>query len=169
MDEVVSIIINTIFWCFCWRWWCRIHLCTGSSTWAWEKDAVELQGCLPENNKKAIIIIRFHYHRSNIVQDNYIKEVDQSMETPPCTPDEPFSNDLENAEANENRTVPMFCAVCLLQYTLADRVCRSSNGKCSHMFHANWILQWLVTLGCKCSMTKCFTANPGLWFKLSMS
>ena len=61
---------------------------------------------------------------------------------------------------SELRAVPIFCAVCLVKYEISDRVCWSSNSKCSHMFHKDCILQWLATLGRTHSRAKLVSATP---------
>ena len=60
---------------------------------------------------------------------------------------------------SELRAVPIFCTVCLVKYEISDRVCWSSNSKCSHMFHEDCILQWLATLGRTHSRAKLFSAS----------
>jgi len=60
----------------------------------------------------------------------------------------------------ERRAVPIFCAVCLTKYEISDIVCWSSNSKCSHMFHEDCILQWLVALGRTRSRRIIFSVNP---------
>lgn len=47
----------------------------------------------------------------------------------------------------ETRVAPIFCAVCLAKYESSERVCWASNSECSHVFHEQCILQWLVSLG----------------------
>ena len=58
------------------------------------------------------------------------------------------------------RYVPIFCAVCLMEYELADRVCWSSNKECTHVFHEDCIVQWLVSSGRTKSKRRWFPDNP---------
>ncbi len=62
--------------------------------------------------------------------------------------------------AIEKRNVPIFCAICLSEYEMGDRVCWSSNAECSHVFHEDCILQWLISSGKKRSSIQYFTSNP---------
>lgn len=59
-----------------------------------------------------------------------------------------------------HRDVPIFCAVCLLEYEISEKVCWASNDACSHVFHEDCILQWLVSLGRKRSKRQSFPRNP---------
>ncbi|KAL3808702.1 hypothetical protein ACHAXA_010082 [Cyclostephanos tholiformis] len=74
---------------------------------------------------------------------------------------------MEKAEADivkdlvtETRPVPIYCAVCLTRYEVSNRVCWSSNSECSHVFHEDCMLHWLVVLGRKRSVGKRFSKNP---------
>ena len=60
----------------------------------------------------------------------------------------------------DKRNVPIFCAICLSEYETCDRVCWSSNTECSHVFHEDCILQWLISSGKKRSMNESFTRHP---------
>eukprot|EP00984_Skeletonema_dohrnii_P022950 scaffold12062_cov98-Skeletonema_dohrnii-CCMP3373.AAC.3 len=60
----------------------------------------------------------------------------------------------------DKRNVPIFCAICLSEYEICDRVCWSSNTECSHVFHEDCILQWLISSGKKRSMNESFTRHP---------
>jgi hypothetical protein len=78
-----------------------------------------------------------------------------------CTTDEAGEvNDTVDEAVTEERAVPIFCAICLTKYEISDRVCWSSNSECSHMFHEDCMLRWLVALGRKRSKRKRFSANP---------
>ncbi len=52
-----------------------------------------------------------------------------------------------NSDHEKKREVPIFCAVCLTEYEISDRICWSNNKKCTHVFHEDCVTQWLVTLG----------------------
>ena len=78
-----------------------------------------------------------------------------------CTTDEAGEvNDPVDEVLTEERAVPIFCAICLTKYEISDRVCWSSNSECSHMFHEDCMLRWLVVLGRKRSERKRFSTNP---------
>jgi hypothetical protein len=66
----------------------------------------------------------------------------------------------KQTEPDAKRCVPIFCAICLSEYEKCDRVCWSSNAECSHVFHEDCILQWLISLGKKKSMSQLFTRHP---------
>jgi hypothetical protein len=57
------------------------------------------------------------------------------------------ANDKVNDPVTEYRAVPICCAVCLTKYVVSNRVCWSSNSECSHVFHEDCMLRWLVELG----------------------
>lgn len=48
----------------------------------------------------------------------------------------------------EARLVPVFCAICLMQYNVHEKLCWSSNKECAHVFHRDCILKWFVSLEC---------------------
>lgn len=58
------------------------------------------------------------------------------------------------------RQVPIFCSICLSEFDLHQHICWSSNSACTHVFHSDCMIQWLVTLGRKHSTMKRFTLNP---------
>jgi hypothetical protein len=45
------------------------------------------------------------------------------------------------------RSCPIFCAICLAEYEPSERVSWSSNPDCTHAFHEDCVVEWLVTLG----------------------
>mmetsp|Transcript_3085 Transcript_3085/g.5059 ORF Transcript_3085/g.5059 Transcript_3085/m.5059 type:complete len:349 (-) Transcript_3085:92-1138(-) len=75
------------------------------------------------------------------------------------SPIEPVTNQQQQQKV-EKRNVPIFCAICLSEYEKCDRVCWSSNTECSHVFHEDCILQWLISSGKKRSMNQSFTRHP---------
>jgi hypothetical protein len=60
----------------------------------------------------------------------------------------------------EKRAVPIFCAVCLMEYEISERVCWSSNSECTHVFHEDCIVHWLVSSGRTKSKRQWFPENP---------
>ena len=69
-------------------------------------------------------------------------------------------NDNDNNEGSTKRQVPIFCAICLSEYELGDIVSWSCNAHCTHSFHSECIIQWLVTLGRKRSSMQRFPDDP---------
>mmetsp|Transcript_22868 Transcript_22868/g.48287 ORF Transcript_22868/g.48287 Transcript_22868/m.48287 type:complete len:273 (+) Transcript_22868:457-1275(+) len=47
----------------------------------------------------------------------------------------------------EVRHVPLSCAICLTDFEESERISWASNPECTHVFHEDCIVQWLVTLG----------------------
>lgn len=80
--------------------------------------------------------------------------------------DKPSSNETAVEDQNTveskiiERPVPIFCAVCLMEYEVSDRVCWSSNRACTHVFHEDCIVQWLVSSGRTKSKRRWFPENP---------
>ena len=94
-------------------------------------------------------------HESKITEgDEECKEEEE------CAPDDIEDDVNKQSVLAENREVPIFCAVCLMEYEVKDRLCWSSNGECTHVFHEHCILQWLISLGRKRSKRQTFTRNP---------
>jgi hypothetical protein len=69
----------------------------------------------------------------------------KEKETEPTT----VKNESNQHKMTEKRSVPIFCAICLDEYKIFNRVCWASNPECSHVFHEDCILQWLISLGKK--------------------
>ncbi|KAK1743819.1 hypothetical protein QTG54_005416 [Skeletonema marinoi] len=72
----------------------------------------------------------------------------------------PNQQQMEVVKKVENRSAAINCAICLSEYEKCDRVCWSSNTECSHVFHEDCILQWLISSGEKKSMNQYFFTNP---------
>ena len=90
--------------------------------------------------------------------DDSVGEEPQTEQTEPVPiNNNPKSNQLLMVE---KRSVPIFCAICLSEYEKCDRVCWSSNAECSHVFHEDCILQWLISSGKKRSTNQYFTRQP---------
>lgn len=72
-----------------------------------------------------------------------------------------ITNEQKNQQQKvEKRCVPIVCAICLTEYEKCDRVSWSSNVECSHVFHEDCVLQWLISLGKKRSMNQLFAKHP---------
>jgi len=66
----------------------------------------------------------------------------------------------EGPEKAERRRVPIFCAVCLEEFGDGERVTWSANADCSHVFHEDCIVRWLVSLGRTKAKTQRFSDEP---------
>ena len=98
---------------------------------------------------------------SKVGQDNNNNAKKQGEGGISCTKDKALEvNDAVNNLVTETRPVPIYCAVCLTRYEVSNRVCWSSNSECSHVFHEDCMLHWLVVLGRKRSRRKRFSKNP---------
>ena len=82
------------------------------------------------------------------------KAKDERKEVAPMEKVTNFCNDDK-----EMRVVPNFCAICLAELELSDRITWSSNPDCTHVFHEDCIVQWLVSLGRTKSACLMFAAN----------
>eukprot|EP00956_Cyclotella_meneghiniana_P004528 scaffold5580_cov61-Cyclotella_meneghiniana.AAC.8 len=47
----------------------------------------------------------------------------------------------------EKRDVSLHCAICLMEYHVSERVCWASNPECTHVFHEDCIVNWLIHQG----------------------
>jgi hypothetical protein len=93
-------------------------------------------------------------------------EVDNNNNTDICTTIPPPENEAAAAAALDKnnklcrRQVPIFCSICLSEFDLSQQICWSSNTACTHVFHSECMIQWLVALGRKHSSMKRFPWNP---------
>ncbi|KAL9181079.1 hypothetical protein ACHAXT_009884 [Thalassiosira profunda] len=69
---------------------------------------------------------------------------------------------LGDAEVKKGRrrSCPLFCAICLQQYEPSERVSWSSNPECTHAFHEDCVVQWLVSLGRTKAKRQRFSDDP---------
>jgi len=68
-------------------------------------------------------------------------------------------DDAQN-DNKEKREVPICCAICLSEYEVEDKVCWSCNSNCTHVFHRECIVQWLVAVGRRKSSMQRFPDSP---------
>ena len=57
------------------------------------------------------------------------------------------STEPPRGKGKQKRNAPIFCAICLTEYEISERVCWSSNPECTHVFHEDCIVNWLLALG----------------------
>ncbi len=50
-------------------------------------------------------------------------------------------------EKGESRCHTISCAICLMDYEPSERISWSSNPECTHVFHEDCVVNWLVSLG----------------------
>jgi len=65
-----------------------------------------------------------------------------------------------NENGTRRRSCPRFCAVCLDEFEISERVSWSSNPACTHVFHEDCVTQWLVSLGRTKTKLQKFSENP---------
>jgi len=74
------------------------------------------------------------------------------------TKEEPKTTGL--VKKSERRSCTIFCAICLAEYEVGERVSWSSNPDCNHVFHEDCVAQWLVALGRTKSKMQRFPEDP---------
>lgn len=67
---------------------------------------------------------------------------------------------IELVEKGKRRNCSIFCAICLAEYEAGERVAWSSNPECTHLFHEDCVVQWLVSLGRTKSKMQRFGEDP---------
>mmetsp|Transcript_17452 Transcript_17452/g.36573 ORF Transcript_17452/g.36573 Transcript_17452/m.36573 type:complete len:331 (+) Transcript_17452:274-1266(+) len=70
----------------------------------------------------------------------------EKEEAKDSTKEEPNST-KELDEKGKRRSCTIFCAICLAEYEMGERITWSSNPDCTHAFHEDCVAQWLVSLG----------------------
>lgn len=134
-----------------------------------DRDVIGLQDSCPDKEKNMIrclsrrllfLTSKVGVPNNNVEMEQTEGEMEQRGGSTKCREDEPCPIEPVDDILPETRAVPVFCAVCLMQYELSDRVCWSPNSQCTHVFHEDCILQWLLTLGRKRSNLIRFSVNP---------
>jgi hypothetical protein len=110
-----------------------------------------LEDCVVDTDgktKRSSLSLRMFIRTSKVGPDNSNARKGQGERGISYTKDEVQEvNDTDNDPVTEDRAVPIHCAVCLTKYEVSNRVCWSSNSECSHVFHEDCMLHWLVVLG----------------------
>lgn len=88
------------------------------------------------------------------------EEEEESEDKEGSTEEDKESTDNNKDETIEKRAIPIFCAVCLMEFAISERVCWASNRECSHCFHEDCMLKWLISLGRKRSKRQRFPLHP---------
>ena len=65
-------------------------------------------------------------------------------------------------QKDDRREVPIFCAVCLGEFEVSERVCWSSNTECTHVFHHDCMLHWLKSVGKRACKLQRFSETPSV-------
>jgi hypothetical protein len=63
-------------------------------------------------------------------------------------------------EKGKSKICPNVCTICLMEYEISERVSWSSNKDCTHVFHEDCVIQWLVSLGRTKSKMLRFSEDP---------
>lgn len=69
---------------------------------------------------------------------------------------------IASRKKDERRNVPGFCAICLGEFELSEKISWSSNVECTHVFHEECIVTWLNTLGRKSPKYQRFSDDPSV-------
>ena len=101
------------------------------------------------------------------------KDKDKKMRNEPenDTIDHPPESE-QSPQQVMKRDVPVHCAICLMEYTPTERICWSSNPECTHVFHEDCIMNWLIYCGriksklVRSPVEGCYTEEQLLNYKL---
>lgn len=63
-------------------------------------------------------------------------------------------------EKGKSKICPNVCTICLMEYEISERVSWSSNKDCTHVFHEDCVIHWLVSLGRTKSKMLRFSEDP---------
>jgi len=55
-----------------------------------------------------------------------------------------YPADCMHANPRGTREVPISCAICLADYSISDEVTLAANAECTHVFHKQCIIRWLI-------------------------
>jgi hypothetical protein len=104
-------------------------------------------------NKQRMRLVLFRNNKNPVSKDRQAKEV---------SGEEDDDSDVENntRSIDDRREVPIFCAVCLGEYEVGEKVCWSSNTECTHVFHHDCMKNWLEASGKRASKKQRFSENP---------
>ena len=104
-------------------------------------------------NKQRMHLVLFRNNKNPVSKDRQAKEI---------SGEEDDDSDVENntRSKDDRREVPIFCAVCLGEYEVGEKVCWSSNTECTHVFHHDCMKNWLEASGKRASKHQRFSENP---------
>lgn len=109
-----------------------------------------------ESSPKKQTKIRMFGGRNNKVNE----ELNEAETTKECVEKNTATSKEEKKCKAEVRDVPIFCAICLMEYEISERICWASNPECTHVFHEDCVTQWLISLGRTKSKMQRFSMNP---------
>ena len=92
-------------------------------------------------------------------KEESVKEDEVVKEDPTIDLTTTLSSEVTD-KGGRRRSCPIFCAICLAEYELKERVSWSSNTNCTHVFHEDCVVKWLVSLGKTKSKQQRFTRDP---------
>lgn len=69
------------------------------------------------------------------------------------------NENVATSKSNVLREVPRFCPICLSEFEINETICWSQNAECTHFYHEECLVQWLVSLGKRRSKMKRFPAD----------
>ena len=128
---------------------CETALTTCDDDEEGNRDIEEGSKCeLADTSKKETIAAdSVKYTHISIPLPGYGERGDYCVEIKEKEQTTTINNENTNQLANDTRVAPIFCAICLAKYKLSERICWASNAECTHVFHEDCALQWLVSLG----------------------
>merc|ERR1711862_756050 len=69
------------------------------------------------------------------------------------------NENVATSELKVMREVPRFCPICLSEFEIDEKICWSQNAECTHFYHEDCLVHWLVSLGKRRSKMKRFPAD----------
>ena len=104
-------------------------------------------------NKQRMCLVLFRNNKNPVSKERQAKEI---------SGEEDDDSDIESntRSKDDRREVPIFCAVCLGEYEVGEKVCWSSNTECTHVFHHDCMKNWLEASGKRASKQQRFSENP---------
>lgn len=104
-------------------------------------------------NKQRMRLVLFRNNKNPVSKDRQAKDI---------SGEEDDDSDVENntRSKDDRREVPIFCAVCLGEYEVGEKVCWSSNTECTHVFHHDCMKNWLEASGKRACKHQRFSENP---------
>lgn len=119
-------------------------------------DCVDLYGC--DEVKKEPVVKEENVKKSSRI--NFFGVKDKSLKDVIVEPTKEVELAIDPKAKGGWRICPIFCAICLAEYEASERVSWSSNPDCTHAFHEDCVVEWLVSLGQTKSKNVRFPEEP---------